>query len=262
MFKYAVSDLASSIWRIDVAAAIAWNDLRARFERTLLGPFWIVISNVMLVAGITVVFGALFNNPIQEYVVYVSLGITVWTFLSSIVSEGPNYLYLGRDMLFTFSQPWSLQILRRIILQVIILLLHIFVFAAVILLFQVELTPYALLSVLGIIINIVFAYGLSLGLSAIGSRYRDLSHALGSVMVFLFLFTPVFWNVEALGEARFSVVMFNPFYHLIEVVRGPIVSPGFEVINWVVASFTALITLLVGISVYVGRRKEMAAWLQ
>ncbi len=262
MVRVALDDLLGGFSRFDVACSLAWSDLKARFERTLLGPLWVVVSNIMLVAGITVVFGALFNNPIREYVVYVSLGISIWTFLSTVTAESPNYLEMGRDIMFTYNLPWSLQILRRILVQIYILLIHMGVFLVVALIAGVNFTPIALLSGVGLLVCIVFAYGLALGFSSLGVRYRDLAHAIASVMVFLFLFTPVFWTVSSLGESRMSVALFNPVYHLIEIVRAPIIAPGTAGLSWIVACCSTAASLIWGVLVYASRRRDLAAWMQ
>ena len=46
-----------------------------------------------------------------------------------------------------------------------------------------------------------------------------------------FFFTPVMWQRELLKDNQW-IVDFNPFYHIIELVRAPILGQPVAVISW------------------------------
>ena len=192
-----------------IALRLALNDTRSRFNRTILGPFWIVISNMALVIGITVVFGGIFNRPIREFVVYVAFGIATWGFTSGIITSSSNYLVGGKSLIFTYDMPWSVQILRNVLSQMIVYFVQIGIGIVVSLIALGLPSIWAPIIILGIFINFVAGCGLALIISTLGARFRDLSHALSSVMLFLFLFTPVFWSEDALGETRAATVSYT-----------------------------------------------------
>jgi len=248
--------------RWGLALSLAWQDIKDRFSRTVLGPFWIVISNAMLVIGITVVFGALFKTPIANFLVYVSLGIALWTFLSTIMTGASTYLESGKNILFTYNIPWSMQITRKVFVEGIVLAIHMLVAIPVILLTQKGLGLVTFISVIGIFLNLVFAYGLALIIASYGVRYSDLKHAIESIMLFLFLFTPVFWLESALGPTRSILVQYNPLFHFLEVVRGPILNQSIPIDSFVIASITGLTSLILGIIIYTKRRSKIGMWMQ
>lgn len=245
-----------------LALSLAWQDIRDRFSRTVLGPFWIVISNAVLVIGITIVFGALFKAPIKDFVVYVSLGIALWTFMSTIMTGASLYLENGKNILFTYNIPWSTQITRKVFVEAIVLLIHLIVAVPVILITQDDLGAVTFISIIGVFLNLIFGYGLALIIASYGVRYLDLSHALESVMLFLFLFTPVFWVESALGPTRSAFVQYNPLFHFLETVRAPILKQSIPLDSFTVAGVSAIGVLLSGLFIYKNRRAEIGMWMQ
>lgn len=246
----------------DLALSLAWQDIKDRFSRTVLGPFWIVISNAMLVIGITIVFGALFKTPIADFLVYVSLGIALWTFLSTVMTGASSYLESGKNILFTYNVPWSMQITRKVFVEGIVLAIHLLVAIPVILIAQKGLGLVSFISIFGIFMNLMFAYGLALIIASYGVRYSDLSHALESIMLFLFLFTPVFWLESALGPTRSAFVHYNPLFHFLEVVRGPILDQAVPVDSFIIGGVVSVGTLAIGIFIYMKRRSKIGMWMQ
>lgn len=248
--------------KIDLALSLAWDDVMMRFSRTVLGPFWIVISNIALIGGIAVVFGGIFNTPIKEYVIYVTIGIALWTFLSSVITGSTDYLKSGREMLFTYDLPWSIQIIRKVFVEAMVLFIHVLIAIPVIIFAQNDASWIDLVALLGVFMNIGFGLGLALIISSYGIRYQDLSHALTSVMLFLFLFTPVFWEADALGETRSAIIHYNPLFHFLEISRAPIL---YDTIPWESFAITGVVTVLtiaIGLFIYIKRRAQIGLWMQ
>lgn len=245
-----------------LALSLAIQDIKDRFARTVLGPFWIVVSNAMLVIGITIVFGALFKTDVADFVVYVALGIALWTFLSTVMTGASSYLESGKNILFTYNLPWSMQITRKVFVEAIILGIHMLIAIPVILIAQRDLGLISFVAMPGILLNLMFGYGLALIIASFGVRYSDLSHALESIMLFLFLFTPVFWLESALGPTRSIFVHYNPLFHYLEVVRAPILEQAIPMDSFIIAGVGAVFTLLLGIFIYNKRKRQIGMWLQ
>lgn len=246
----------------DLAFSLALQDIRDRFSRTVLGPFWIVISNAMLVIGITIVFGALFKAAVADFVVYVSLGIALWTFISTVMTGASSYLESGKNILFTYNLPWSMQITRKVFVEAIILAIHLLIAIPVILIAQKDLGLISFVAVPGVLLNLIFGYGLALIIASFGVRYSDLSHALESIMLFLFLFTPVFWLESALGPTRSIFVHYNPLFHFLEVVRAPVLEQAIPIDSFIISALIGVITLILGIFIYNKRKSQIGMWMQ
>jgi len=245
-----------------LALSLALQDIRDRFSRTVLGPFWIVISNAMLVIGITIVFGALFKTDVADFVVYVALGIALWTFISTVMTGSSSYLESGKNILFTYNLPWSMQITRKVFVEAIILGIHLLIAIPIIFITQKHLGVVSFVAIPGGFLNLIFGYGLALIIASYGVRYSDLSHALESVMLFLFLFTPVFWLESALGATRSVFVHYNPLFHFLEVVRAPVLEQSVPVDSFIIGGVIAVLTLGAGLIIYNRRKGQIGMWMQ
>jgi lipopolysaccharide transport system permease protein len=76
------SDTAAALKSSGLVFLLSWQDVRQRYRRSIIGPFWITISNAVLIGTIGFVFGKVFGSG-ADLVRSLAVGITVWTFMSS-----------------------------------------------------------------------------------------------------------------------------------------------------------------------------------
>jgi lipopolysaccharide transport system permease protein len=96
------------------------------------------------------------------------------------------------------------------------------VFVGVILIVGVPVTPATLLVFPGLLLLCIILAWVNLFLALIGTRFRDLQPIISSVLQLLFFLTPLIWERGQIsGKAHSLWVDANPFYHLIEIMRAP-----------------------------------------
>ena len=74
----------------------------------------------------------------------------------------------------------------------------------------------------------VDALALTLMLGAFCARFRDIQPIVNSVMQIAFFMTPVIWKPEQLGPSGIRKLALNPFFDLLEIVRGPILGSDYR----------------------------------
>src|SRR4051812_15884762 len=72
-------------WRL--WSKFAWHDMVARYRRSWIGPFWLVLTTAIFVGALSVVYSTLFKMDIREYVPFVTIGVVVWSFISAVATE-------------------------------------------------------------------------------------------------------------------------------------------------------------------------------
>jgi ABC-type polysaccharide/polyol phosphate export permease len=114
---------------------------------------------------------------------------------------------------------------------------------------------------------LVVVYANALWMSAVfalaGARFPDFSQLLNNISVFLFLLTPIIWYPSAMpaGSTRGLLMRMNPFYHLLEIFRAPIMGQPVEVMSlWYVAIMTPL-GLLVAALAYRRYARFVPLWI-
>jgi ABC-type polysaccharide/polyol phosphate export permease len=102
-----------------------------------------------------------------------------------------------------------------------------------------------------------------MALGILGARYPDLVEMLSSAMRLMFFVTPILWvpGEGTKGTLFNAVLYFNPFYYLIEVIRGPLVygkMPYFEI---TVVGVALMVCWLAASLLYARTKSVIALWL-
>src|SRR5438445_6358042 len=84
----AIADITAAVKRYPLVGMLGWQDVRQRYRRSALGPFWLTISMGVMIGTIGLVFGQIFNSPMREFLPFLAIGMILWTFISSVVTEG------------------------------------------------------------------------------------------------------------------------------------------------------------------------------
>jgi ABC-type polysaccharide/polyol phosphate export permease len=118
----------------------------------------------------------------------------------------------------------------------------------------------ALLALAGLAIACVALLGVGFSMGLAGARYRDLHHAIGAITTLAFVLTPVFWDKNLLKPGSLWLAL-NPFYYLLEVIRGPLLGQIPSTRVWVIAILIALFSLTLGVFTYLRNYKRLAFWI-
>ncbi len=117
----AAKDILAALGRFSLASLLGWQDVRQRYRRSALGPFWLTISMGVMIATIGIVFGQIFKSPMKEFLPFLSVGIILWGFISSVVTEGCAGFIAAEGIIKQLPIPLFVHILRMIWRNVIIL---------------------------------------------------------------------------------------------------------------------------------------------
>jgi ABC-type polysaccharide/polyol phosphate export permease len=245
-------------WRLWMM--LGWNDIRRRYRRSYLGPFWVTISMGLLVAALGSLYAHIFRTDMDTYVPYLALGFIVWGLISSCVKESCNAFWVQANMIKQIKVPFSVHVLRVVWANLIVLLHTIIIFVPISLYFRHWLQPVALLALPGILILSLNLVWVGLFLAVFNARFRDVSLMVETLLQIAVFATPIMWPVSALG-ARGFVADLNPIYHLIELVRAPLLGHAPAILSWIVTFAAAAFGLL--LSAFLLRRVErrIVYWL-
>jgi len=258
----AVRDVAKAIGRADLAGMLGWQDVKQRYRRSKLGPFWLTISMGVLIGALGFVFGRIFNSPLHEFLPFLAAGIILWTYISTVINEGCTAFINSDAVIKQLPLPMFLHIMRVIWRNLVILAHNIVIIPVLFLVFLRPLELVALLAIPGLILTTLTLAWVALLAGVLCTRYRDLSQMVASVLQITFYVTPIIWMPSMLsGRREFIFLDINPFYHLIEVVRAPILGVAPTLTNWLVSIGISLVGWLITLAVYGKYRSRISYWL-
>ena len=206
---------------------LGFADIRNRFAKSFVGPLWIVLNLAMWVAGIGVVYAALFHQEIHEFLPHLTIGFVVWGYLTQTITDGGHAFVYAEGYIKQFTYPKQIYILRVLVNASVPLLIGFGIFLAVMLFFARPMGFGVLWAIPGFIVLLVASYMHATIMAYASVRFRDLPHGMTSLLQVLFFVTPVFFTVDTLKERGLDFVFkYNPLYYLIEIVRYPLIQSG------------------------------------
>ncbi len=100
--------------------------------------------------------------------------------------------------------------------------------------------------------------GLLLG--AASARFRDIPQFVGNLIPVIFLLTPVLWRADQVPK-RAVFVVFNPFYHFVEIVRMPLLGAPAPLLSWLVVIGITIVGWAATLAFFTRYRGRIAYWL-
>jgi lipopolysaccharide transport system permease protein len=240
---------------------IGWMDVRQRYRRSLIGPFWITLSLGIFVGGLGVVYGALFRVELSSYLPYLATGMIVWTMIATLISEGCQTFIAAEGAIKQVPVPISTHVYRLVWRNLIIFAHNIVIYILMIGVFGINVGPATLLAIPGLMIVAANGIGFGLILGILSSRFRDIPLIIANIVQLVFFTTPILWKANTLPPDRAWVALVNPFYYLIENVREPLLGQAPSLISWVVALAVTVVNVAVGAMLFGRFRARLAYWL-
>ena len=249
----------SLLHSITVALHFAWGDTKARYRRSVLGPFWIVLSTAVGVVGLGFLWSSLLHTDKATFIPSLTVGLIVWQLLNSTITEGPQVFLRYSSLIRNISVPLILFPILSLAKNIIIFLHNCLVIVAVMLIFHLPLSPVQLLVIPGFLLLAANLLWISLFVGMLGARFRDLELLIGAIMPMMFFLSPVIFRPDHLVSQ--ALIWFNPFSYFITIIRDPlqgVVPPPFVygvTFAMLVAGWTAATML------YKMRRTRLAFWI-
>jgi lipopolysaccharide transport system permease protein len=259
--RWALSDLIEGmhLWRL--AWALGWLDIRLRYRGSMLGPFWLTISTGVMVAALGVLYSTLFKIELRDYLPFLALSQVLWGFLAALVSEACTVFTDAEGVIRSVRMPFFVFSMRGLIRNAIVLGHNILVIVVVFAVFQIWPGVDSLLALPGLVLWVIDGLALTLLLGGFCARFRDIQPIVNSVMQIAFFMTPVIWKPDQLTAVGVQSLVFNPFFDLLEIVRGPILGSGVAGTTWIGAGVYSVVLCAISWAFFVRARGRIAFWV-
>jgi glycosyltransferase involved in cell wall biosynthesis/ABC-type polysaccharide/polyol phosphate export permease len=253
------SETAGIVGAVRIAATLAWSDMRHRYVRSLLGPFWMSIQMAIMVAVLGSVIGHLSNASAIARLPMLALSLTAWTFLNNVVLDATTALQNSAGLIKDRALPPVIFLLQCLFRQALFALHN----ASVPLLLWLALVRTDIEGVVaalpGFALFVACTLGLGLVLGALATRFRDMKPIIESTLTLAFLSSPVIWTAEMINPAS-TVMRLNPLTHLFAVWREPLASGHVAMTSVVYALICAAALAIAGVVTIMQLRKA-AFWI-
>src|SRR5215813_8198795 len=262
-YARALEDIYAGASNWPMWSRLGWLEIRRRYRRTLVGPFWTSFNVAILVFSIGFLWAALFNQPVASNMPYLTAGIITWHLIASFMTEGAAVFTASAGLLTSVHVPQTLLVATMVCRNVLVFFHNLLIFLVVMAIWRVPVTWDTLLVVPGLLLLALNGLWVGLLLGVVGTRFRDMSQLLGGAIQIMMFLTPVMWSRDILKgrEAISYVIDYNPFYHAVEVVRAPLLGQAPSLLSWIVVLLMIPCGALLMLFVFSRFRQRVPYWL-
>ena len=242
------------IWRYrELLYFFTWRDFKVRYKQTAVGIAWAIFQPFMVMVVFSLFFGKFAKMPSDgiPYPIFVYVGLLLWQFFSSSLSEASNCLIANQAIITKTYFPRLLLPISAIATKFVDFFIASFILVGMMIYYQYlpNLVGLLILPLL-LLITFMASVGLGLFLASINVKYRDVRYILPFFIQILLFLTPVIYPASIAGKYSW-ILAINPMTGVIKAARAAIL--GNAPINWyllLISGVACLVMLVIGVIVF------------
>lgn len=245
-FKRAFDDLVDG-WKSDqLWLQLGWQDIKQRYRRSTLGPFWITIATGVMAVALGLLYSLLFKEELSYFLPHVTLGLILWGFIAGCIQDGAQVFIANEGLIKQLPAPLSVHVYRLVWRQTLFLAHNMIIYIIMLIIFRPHLGWDALLFFPALLLFLLNGVWVAMFFGIISTRFRDVAPLVDSLVQLCFYMTPIVWTTHTLYanetmSQRARLAEINPLYHYLEIIRSPLMGIDVPAYHWyIVLGFTVV----------------------
>lgn len=246
-----------SLWKYrELLYFLAWRDLKARYAQTAIGLAWAVLQPLIMMVVYTLVFGRLANMPSDglPYPLFAYAALVPWSYLAKSLDRSGFSVVAESNLITKVYFP-------RIVVPLSATLGGLLDFAIAFALLLILMAWFGITPTWGVLLVPVFmlltvgtSLAVSLWLSALYVRYRDVGAAVPLITQLWMFASPVVYPSSLIPETwRTWYALINPMVGVIDGFRWALLGTHPPHIGMLLANVSTIFVVLLGATAYFNR---------
>ncbi len=224
------------------------QDLRVRYQRSVLGFLWTLINPILMMGTLTMVFSQVFHDLNWKiYAIYLFAGMTPWIMFGTAVNECATSIVGNEALIRKIYLPKLIFPLARVLINLTTFALSLLALYILAWLFGASFSTSMVLLPVITVLFATFAMGLGLILAVANTFYRDTGHLIGVLLQAWYFVTPIIWGRTDMSPALQARCWLNPAYPFIRMFQMIIYSA-----EWPTSDLFLAATLIATVSLGIG----------
>jgi len=205
----------------DLFFFLIFRDIKVLYAQTVLGFSWALLNPMIQILIFTIIFGrvAQIDTDGIPYALFSTVAIVPWTYMSNAMGAGSTSLVTGQGMLGKIYFPRIIFPITPILAKLVDFAISILLIVVAMFWYGVYPTTNILYLPLFLLMMVAVPLGISLWLSALAIRFRDVKFAMPFVMRMLIYSAPIVYSASAIPEKWRLLYSLNPVVGVIEGYR-------------------------------------------
>ena len=243
----------------DLLMLLVTNSIKTRYKRSTLGVLWTLLNPLLSTLVLTIAFQAIMRFQVENYTIYLLVGLLFWTFFSQTTTQAMNTLIWGSNLLKRIYVPRTIFAVSVLGNGLINLLLSLIPLAIIMVFTRQPFYPTLLLLPFAIFLMAMFTLGLALFISTLAVFFVDVVDIYGILLQALFYLTPIIYPLGIIPDQIARFIKLNPMTVMVELFRTLIYSGQIPSASLSLAAVgLSLFSLLIGWFVFTKRVDEFA----
>jgi ABC-type polysaccharide/polyol phosphate export permease len=227
------------------------QELRVRYQRSMLGFLWTLLNPILMMATLTLVFSQLFGMTREHYALYLFAGMVPWGFLNGALNDCAFCIISNEGLIRKIYLPKLVFPLSRVLINLTTFVLSM---AALFILLEplgARLSLPMLLLPVVIVLMAAFVLGLGLVVATTNTFFRDCGHLVAVILQAWYFATPIIYfksDMPPDAQWRFWLNPAYPFIQLFQDIIKDGIWPQWH--TFMVATAVAAVSLGVGYAVF------------
>jgi ABC-type polysaccharide/polyol phosphate export permease len=260
-YQIAWIDVLAGMQAYNIWGRLGWRETKRRYRRTIFGPFWTTLSLALFVTVLGLVWSNLWNQNPKTYLPYLTSGMLCWVLFSAVCVEGSAGYFGYEKLIKQLRISYTLLACATVWRNVIVFLHNMIIYMLVCIYAGVAVNWATLLVIPGFALLCLNMTWIATLLGAACARFRDLMQLVNNLLQVSLFLTPVFWSPAQLSGRLSVLVNFNPLYHLLSLVREPLLGHAPEPLHWIVVLLITIAGWVLTIQVMARLRHRIVYWL-
>jgi lipopolysaccharide transport system permease protein len=237
------------------------RNLLARYRQTTLGPLWAVLQPLLSGLVYAFVFALVLRveTPPVPYAVFVVSNLVLWTYSMRTILTGPTVLLGNLDLVTRVRFPREFLPIGVWLESLVDLVLGLVVIGLFFALYQVTVTPYALIAVIVFAVHTALTLGVTFLVAALAITVRDLLQITPILLQLVFYLAPIVYPLDLVPESIRAIYLLNPLGTIFAAYQETLLFGRFTLTRELaVAAATSMLTLMGGYRLLKRREWQLA----
>jgi len=201
------------------------KDLKIRYSRPILGFFWSFLSPLLVVAIFYIVFSLILKVKTEEapFILYLMTAVFTWRFFQDSLFSSTTSLVDNKNLVKEASFPHYLIPISIVLANLLNFMPSLVIIIAIAAFILKGLPIFISFLPIVLFIHLMLTMGLSIALSIVYVKWRDIKYILEAALLLLFYLTPVFYSIylvkDSFPNLLFKAYIYNPFVGILNMYR-------------------------------------------
>ncbi|MHC4739550.1 MAG: ABC transporter permease [Planctomycetota bacterium] len=233
-----------------LASVMAITDFKIKYDNSALGYLWSLLKPLLMFGTLYLVFSVFVRWNVENYRLYLLLGIILWNFLSEVTLNSMLQLEGKASIIKKVYFPRWIIVIASSLTSLLTLLLNMVVFFIFFIFSSADFQKTIWLLAIYLVELYVLVVGLAFFLCALFPKFRDIHHIWEVFVQLGFWATPIIYPIVIVPAKYHKLIFLNPVARIIQGSREALIGPGGDFLgytNHIIVITTAVCFFVAGL---------------